>query len=233
MQKNSKSGSISALQEPISDLLDIPRARRADGERPALQRFALTCAGALGMLGLLTLTGCPADLENPERFDQPGLAGGSPVGAGGSPVVAGGGGTTVDTTCLTQLFSGSCTVCHFAGTTFGGEFDLKTDDVASRLVNIGSKHLGGVDQAKCPKGDKLVDTANPAASWLLLKVSGGQGSCGTSMPPGGTVSAAEKACVNNFVNAEAAAMGAPKSGAGGAAAASGTPGVGTAGTGGT
>src|SRR5450631_226574 len=48
----------------------------------SLQRVALACVGVLGTGGLLVLTGCPANLEDPQRFDLPATNGGAPAGGG-------------------------------------------------------------------------------------------------------------------------------------------------------
>ncbi len=222
----------SAAAEAQVSVYRLPSAGRAIHKRSFLQSALLTCGSALCTLGLLTLTGCPADLENPERFDQA-----TSTGTGGSPVGAGGGAAVVDTACLTKIFTDQCTVCHFSGSTIGAGLDLKTADFASRLVNVPSMHMSVDPTATCPKGDKLVDTANPTASWLLVKINGGQGNCGSIMPLGGSLTADQKACVTTFVNAEAAAVGAQGSSAGGGGGppASGSAGAGasTAGTGGT
>ncbi|HEY5373644.1 MAG TPA: hypothetical protein VIK01_08145, partial [Polyangiaceae bacterium] len=52
----------------------------------SLQRVALACFGVLGTGSLLALAGCPANLEDPQRFDQAGgaSAGGASPGGGSS-----------------------------------------------------------------------------------------------------------------------------------------------------
>ncbi|HEY1536656.1 MAG TPA: hypothetical protein VGF76_21695, partial [Polyangiaceae bacterium] len=57
--------------------------RRALGKF-SLQRCALACLAVLGTGGLLTLAGCPANLEDPERFNLAGPGGGTATGGGSS-----------------------------------------------------------------------------------------------------------------------------------------------------
>ena len=202
--------------------------RRAEG-RFSLQRWALACFGILGTGSLLAIAGCPANLEDPERFNLPG-AGGASAGAAAATAGAAGAGTGVDLTKVTPLFSSTCATsvaCHVAGANVTG-LDLMSPNVEQRLVNVPAMHqLAGVTD--CPMV-KLVDTAAPMKSWILSKVTPGAfGDCGALMPFGGAqLSAMDLATITKFVTDEAAAANgsAPVSGTGGAAAAGTTAGSG-------
>ena len=230
-----------------------PSAQEAKPTRRAfhkysLQRWALACFGVLGTGGLLTLAGCPANLEDPERFNLPG-AGGASAGAAAAAGGAAGGikmlPTGVDLTCITPLFATSCatsTICHTAGS--GTGLDLVSSGFEARLVNIPAKHLqSGVTD--CPMVN-LIDTAMPMKSWLLAKITPGAfGDCGALMPLAATatpVRLRRGMPSTKFVNDEAtaanggtppAAGGAPAtggaSGASGAPAAGGASGAGSSG----
>jgi hypothetical protein len=158
---------------------------------------------------LLVATGCPeaADLENPESFCKPGAsvvdASGKVIGCNDQGATAGTGAgmppAGCETACLTQLFENTCNSCHTSSAPLGG-LDLQSAGFTARLKDQAAKHQSVDNPAQCPSGDKLIDSANPAASWLLKKVSGQQGACGTSMPPGNVpVTQAELACVTAYV----------------------------------
>lgn len=51
----------------------------------------------------------------------------------------------------------------------------------------------------CGSDDKLIDSNDVEASWLLKKIRGQQGRCGTAMPPNGSLSATDQACIARFV----------------------------------
>jgi hypothetical protein len=192
--------------------------RHAEG-RFSLQRCALACFGILGMGSLLAIAGCPANLEDPERFNVAGTTGGA--SAGGSAAAAGAG-TGVNLTNVTALFSSTCATsvaCHVAGANVTG-LDLMSPNLEQRLVNVPAMHqLAGVTD--CPMV-KLVDTTNPMKSWILSKVTPGAfGDCGALMPFGGAqLSAMDLGTITTFVQEEAAAAngGTVPSGAAGAAA---------------
>ncbi len=134
-----------------------------------------------------------------------GEAAGGSDGAGGSLAVGGtvsvggtaSGGASVsgsvmpsnvcETACVRQVFGGgvvSCKLCHGIQLTMSG-LNLDSPNFTARLKDVPARHadLGmGMTTADCPIGDKLIDSANPEASWLLRKLRGQQGNCGTSMP---------------------------------------------------
>jgi hypothetical protein len=183
-----------------------------------LQRWALGSIGAIGLGALLTLAGCPANLEDPQRF-------------------ADGGAVTTNSIppCLQTLFSGTgkCAgnVCHSAGAMPAGGLDLTSPDVAARLINVPATH-GDIDfdggGVTCPTA-KLIDTSNPSASWLLIKIDGMQGTCGSAMPQIGTLTSAETSCIQNYVTSVASDAGATMSGGSGGAATTGGSGGATTG----
>lgn len=175
--------------------------------RYSVQRVGLACFGVLGTLGLLGLAACPANLENPEQVIAQ-----TATGAGGAAS-----GDMVDLTCVTALFNKSCinAGCHAAGPTAQDGLDLATPGFAARMVDVAATHKATNTCAPA----KLIDSANPAMSWLLVKLQATQDpACGNFMPFGGTVlGAADVACVTTFVNAEAAEHSGAGTGTAGAA----------------
>ena len=166
------------------------------------QRALLAGLGVLGTVGLLGLAGCPASLEDPGRFDQDPAAGG---GMGmTSPALA------VPTTCLEAVFKkNTCLLvgCHASKSPAAG-LDLQAAGVNARLVNIVATHGDATMPEACPKGDKLIDTATPANSWLLKKLTkADEVMCGAKMPIGNTLSPDDMACVQKYVTDVAAASG--------------------------
>jgi len=181
----------------------------------ARARFAVAAAlGVFGSIAALTLTGCPANLENPERFDDAGSM------VNNDPNAA--------PACLTTAFNKVCGTagCHDPMST---TLNLVSPDVASRLVNVTAKHALA-DTTMCPSMPvKYIDTANPSASWLLTKLNNMQGNCGVKMPEIGTWTADEATCLNNWIQTLSMGSG---SGSGGAAATAGGSGGATATSGG-
>lgn len=176
-------------------------ARRGSGWQRA-QRALLAGFGVLGTVGLLGLAGCPASLEDPGRFDV-----GVTAGAGGGmtdPAFA------VDTTCLYSVFAKSCATvgCHKAIGAQAG-LDLESPGANARLINIAATHKDASMPAACAMGDKLVDPAMSAKSWLLLKVtkSAADTNCGYSMPIGKALEPADVDCIKKYVADVAAASG--------------------------
>ena len=98
--------------------------------------------------------------------------------------------------------------------------DLTMPGAEARMINVNAAH-GGIT---CPNPDggalkvpcvpptcptvKLVDTMTPANSWMLKKLEGTDLSgCGAAMPIApGELTAAEKDCLIQWVNAMAAAQ---------------------------
>lgn len=148
------------------------------------RQISVASAWALVLTGLLTLTGCAGKLEEPERF-----------------LAAGTTNSSTTPTCLTTLFNQKCNSagCHSAVMP-GGDLDLESPNVASRLINTPAT-FGGVvigPAAMCSPA-KLIDTATPSASWLEVKILKTQGSCGASMPLIGMLTDAEQNCITDYV----------------------------------
>ncbi len=206
--------------EPARDALSsapvTPRTQRSGADRQTLQRWLLGGLGVLGFGGLLLLAGCPGNLEDPQRFE------GAATDTG--PAVP---------SCLTAVFSAHCgtSVCHSPGNMPGGDLDLLSPGVASRLINVNADHADvDMDGGTTCVQDKYVDTQTPAASWLLLKLNGGQGTCGLAMPEtGSALSTTELKCVSDWINSVAADAGTTESGGsgggGGASSSAGTGGA--------
>lgn len=91
-----------------------------------------------------------------------------------------------ETECVQKVFTGmaaSCKLCH--GNAFqAAGLDLQSPNVTSRLKDVPATHGDRAPQESgpCPIGDKLIDSASPEDSWLLKKLRGLQGNCGTAMP---------------------------------------------------
>lgn len=155
-------------------------------------RLPLTAykAGAVAVL-LAAPAGCPGTLNDPERFlDQ---EGGSASGGGSS------GGGTCDAPDM--IFAGTCAVagCHTASSAAtAGNLDL-TDltpaNVAQRLINVPASGMMSVLR---------INTADPAQSALITKLSSPP-PFGLQMPYGGSMlSANQIQCITSWVDAQAA-----------------------------
>jgi len=187
-------------------------------------------AGVGAALLALFALGCPqgADLENPQLYPKPGY----PMGTGGSGTAgttaggapAGGNAASCETACVKTIFQTNpllCSLCHNnnpgGAALMSSMLDLKSDGFTARLKDVPAKHtdiVAPMTNANCPKGDKLIDTSNPSASWLLKKIDGTQGDCGTAMPSTAPLAAADKSCVEMYV---ACVAGGSITGGGGAA----------------
>jgi hypothetical protein len=115
-----------------------------------------------------------------------------------------------ETECLQRIRAGSaasCKLCHTSrATAMGGlqssALDLESPNITPRLKDVPAKHLDipPFMPVMCPTGDLLIDSANPQNSWLLKKVKGQQGNCGTQMPqPPTGLRADELACIETYV----------------------------------
>ena len=200
--------------------------------------------------------GCPqgADLENPNFYCKPeasvidanhnvtGCAGGPAVGGSGSTAGSGSGGSgmmtaSCETGCMTAIINApaGCKLCHTSNpaTRTSGTLDFETAGYSARLKDKPAEHSNVPAGSTCPMGDKYIDSAAPANSWLLKKITGMQGSCGTVMPSTGMLGQADVMCVTTYVNC-VAMSGAPAGGGGTASggAATGGGGSGGAATGG-
>ena len=176
-----------------------------------LQRVALTSFAVVGTVALLGLAACPADLANPGDYDHPAANAGGATGGGGSG--AGGANTdpklAVPTTCLEQVFADACASapCHMAPATIAG-LDLSSPGVNTRLIDVVAPHLNASPNTGCMPNQKLIDSANPTASWLLLKLDTDGKTCGSKMPIAAMdITAEQKKCIQDYVTAVAAAAG--------------------------
>jgi hypothetical protein len=155
-------------------------------DRPRNRAFRVL----LGLTSILTLSGCPGRLDDPELFLDA-----SSASTGTNAVAA--------PACLTTIFTQNCGVsgCHSAGATAAGGLDLISPGVTARLINQPATFAGVLmgPGVSCPPA-KLVDTATPSASWLELKILGTQGSCGAQMPELGSFTSTDQQCITDFVN---------------------------------
>ena len=151
-------------------------------------------AALLGLLvsSLSLASACAGDLKSPNRFSK--LLGAADAGqkpqhdasigsdqdAGVKPVPA----------CVAQAFRNSCgsIACHSKGSQ---QVDLTTDGVAERLLDKPARNI-------ICKGRTLVAT-DGSASLLVQKLADKQPPCGVMMPASGTISAADKKCVFDWV----------------------------------
>ena len=186
--------------------------RKSGGSRG---RIALAAALAIfGASSTLTLTGCPANLQDAERFDD-----------AGTPAVTD---PNAAPTCLTQAFSFACGSpgCHDPTST---TLNLVSPDVAGRLVNVTAKHAL-LDPSVCPSTPvKYIDTSNPSASWILAKLGGTQGTCGLQMPETNPQNwtADDLTCLTNWIQTLSGASSSGGGSGGGAATTGGSGGAAT------
>lgn len=82
------------------------------------------------------------------------------------------------------IFEDACTACHSEG---GDEVSL--EGAPSRLVSVKSK----------ANGKPMIVPGDPDASYLYQKVIGAKGIAGDSMPPGDSVSAAQKKAIKEWI----------------------------------
>lgn len=216
-----------------SDLLPAERA----AVRRARWRWLQGTAAVIGLSALSVLAiGCPeaADLQNPCNYATPE----APTPAGGPETKPPPCGTKVmmeakdpcEVSCVDQIFKNPalCGICHDGnpGKAMFSKLDLVGANYTKRLKDVAAVH-GDLPAGKttCGTGDKLIDTANPSASWLLKKIDGMQGTCGDAMPTTGPLSTDQKACLTTYVSCVAGGAvptggmgGMPASGGAGAAA---------------
>ncbi len=169
--------------------------------------------GALLLFGV-TLSACEASLANPQdfadrsEFSDGGTSTTSSAGTGANAGTSGsgaGGASGVGTpACVTSVFAAACSggVCHSPGANPAGGLDLLSPNVAARLVDQPALHSDVGPTDVCPQGDKLIDTSNRSASWLLKKLSPTDvGTCGTRMPAAGNLSSIQLSCLQNWIDA--------------------------------
>lgn len=195
--------------------------------RPRSRGLKLGGATLATVLALFA-TGCPepADLQDPESYQAP-------------PTMMMN--NACETDCVKNVFQVSntgCKICHV--TSKLGGLDLSAG-FTSRLKDVAAKHIEIEPPATpgdCPTGDKLIDTMNPSASWMLTKIKGMQKTCGGPMPTS-PLSASDMTCVETYISCVAGGMvgaggsgGGSAGGSGGAAAGTGGAAAGSGGSGG-
>lgn len=190
-----------------SDSEIAPNAQ-SDNQGQASSRGKRAIASALTVLGTVSLLGlaaCPADLEDPARFDIQGTNAGASSVAGGTGMgggSAGGSASPPAPACVQAIFA-TCaiSVCHKAGVGAAADLNLTADGVTGRLVDVDAKHVDAEPATGCVPG-KYIDTANRPASWLLLKLTKTKAelNCGEAMPIGAPLTADQLTCIQDYVN---------------------------------
>jgi hypothetical protein len=197
------------------------------------RRRSLAASLGVGALALFAV-GCPqpGDLQNPEDYPAPK---GGQASTGGSGTSGGAAtGSECESACMAAIIKATCKTCHGTAAKLGGTLDMESPGYAARLKDHPSEHEAVAPGAMCPTGDKLIDTMKPADSWLLKKVMGQQGTCGTPMPVGTPLTTADQMCFQTFVSCVAPGGTAPSGGTtSGGTASGGTTSGGSGGTGGT
>jgi hypothetical protein len=103
--------------------------------------------------------------------------------------------------CVTAALTAKCTVtCHSKEQApFFGGLDL-SGDFLPRLLDKPATYMSvtEMEKPKCVAGAKLIDSATPANSVFLKKITATQ-ACGTAMPQTGELTADEKTCLQNWI----------------------------------
>jgi hypothetical protein len=149
------------------------KSRPSRGRRPRERRRGIAALGAACVASLVAfaVTGCPGELENPERF---------------GPAVCP---APMDVPAV--IFARSCTdqLCH-GDLDPVASLDLKSPDVLARLVDVPSSQCNGWLR---------IDSADPDESLLLNKLENAFPECGDHMPLGGKLTRVELACIRDWV----------------------------------
>lgn len=120
---------------------------------------------------LATTAGCAGGLDDPERF------------TGGSTSSCAPG------TTATSIIQSHCFSCHSTDNKLiGAGLDLQAPGLPGRLYTT---------TAAC-NAAPLADSANPSGSFLLKKLTANPG-CGSRMPQGGELNAADTACLTEWL----------------------------------
>jgi hypothetical protein len=106
--------------------------------------------------------------------------------------------------CLTDCLR-HCTGCHGSAQKSSG-LDLEWRGLNARLKDVRAMHgeLPPTLDNDCGADDLLINSNDAEASWLLRKVRGQQGDCGSAMPPTCGLDEEEVACIARFVSCVAA-----------------------------
>jgi hypothetical protein len=216
------------VQEPQFSPFDFenltPAEQKALWRTRSRRTRGLVATVGAALLALFAV-GCPepGDLQNADVYPAPaapaggsGSTAGTSSGGGSTAGTSSGGGSTAgtssgscETACMAAIINAQgtgCKNCHGKQIKLAGTLDFETAGYSARLKDVPAEHAGVAAGAACPSGDKLIDSAAPANSWLLKKVTGMQGDCGTSMPTGSTLSASDQACMTTYVNCVAGGM---------------------------
>jgi hypothetical protein len=141
--------------------------------------------------------------------------GGTSLSVGGASLSGGSASTLLpsnacEVECVREIFQRSpvlCKLCHNSMGLKSSGLDFASDGFTDRLKDVPARHadLGqGMSAQDCPVGDKLIDSVTPDNSWLLKKIRGLQGNCGTVMPSTGSLGLGQRSCVENYVYCVAA-----------------------------
>jgi hypothetical protein len=175
-----------------------------------MKSIKVRCFWGFGLL-LLLATGSCGGVTQP-LGDVGGAGSTSDHESSGSEDGSGNNGPSAcETECVKKVFTGSaasCKLCHTSQSTNDGglqssNLDLQSPNVTARLKDVPAQHLdipATTPTVMCPTGDLLIDSAAPQNSWLLKKLMGQQGTCGTKMPqPPTNLTAAEIACMQTYI----------------------------------
>ncbi len=123
-------------------------------------------------LAFVVISGCPAELANPERFGESAECPGTDV---------------------EQLFIDSCggVGCHGATDPVVG-LDLESPNVADRLIGVNSTAIG------C-EAEQFIVPGDVEGSYLLAKVRGDFGICGARMPLARTLDPRDIDCIRLWI----------------------------------
>jgi hypothetical protein len=92
-----------------------------------------------------------------------------------------------------------CKLCHGTAIKVDGDLDLESLGRIKRLKDVPAEHAAVYAGSDCPQGDKLIDSVNVNQSWLLKKIRGQQGNCGTQDPPTAPLNQADMACLTTYI----------------------------------
>lgn len=189
-------------QFPPLDFETLTQAEQRAVRQMRARRARWLSASLGASLLALFAVGCPepGDLQNPGAFPLPPSSGGSATAGSGT------GGSTpagCETACVAAIINATgtgCKTCHGKAIKLSGTLDFETEGYTQRLKDKPAEHAGVAAGSTCPTGDKLIDSATPANSWLLKKINDMTPGCGTVMPSSGPLSAADNACFTTYVN---------------------------------
>lgn len=200
-----------AAGAPTAGTPGVPTAGAPPVAGSSSEGGAPSVAGAPAVAGVPAVAGMTSTGGTGEMPTAGTSAGGATAGAmtgAGAPATGGSAAGAVamgpanpPPACVSMAISAKCsTACHTMATAAAsGNLDL-TGDFASRLIDKPATYGGIANMAECTPGAKLIDTATAANSVFLKKINGTQGTCGLAMPVGVPLTAAEKTCLQNWVN---------------------------------